>query len=116
MVLGLTGAWLFPRPRLSFGSLFPHFFFTQLKYRGGEWDPNPLFVEAIVDELELRTSIDARKERRVREISDPDLFFCPFLYMAGRYPFDPFTPQEREILEQSCNRIAGILNRSHGQI
>ena len=98
MVLGITGGCIFSRPSLSFGALFPHFFFTQLKYRGGEWDPNPLFVEAIVEELELRTSIDARKERRVREISDPDLFFCPFLYMAGRYGFDPFTPQEREIL------------------
>ncbi|MFB0508691.1 MAG: DUF4159 domain-containing protein, partial [Thermodesulfobacteriota bacterium] len=98
MVLYLSGGWILPRPNLSFGSLFPHFFFTQLKYRGGEWDPNPLFVEAIVEELELRTSIDAGKKRRVMALSDPDLFFCPFLYMAGRYAFEPFTQQEREIL------------------
>ncbi len=88
------------RPNLSFGFLFPHFFFTQLKYRGGEWDPNPLFVEAIVEELELRTSIDAWRKRRVMALSDPDLFFCPFLYMAGRYAFEPFTRQEREILRR----------------
>jgi hypothetical protein len=98
MGLAITGGWIFSRLNLSFGALFPHFFFAQLKYRGGEWDPNPLFVEAIVEELELRTSIDARTDRRVIEITDPDLFFCPFLYMAGRYAFEPFTQQEREIL------------------
>jgi hypothetical protein len=100
MVLGLMARWGLFRPRLSLGSSFPHFFFTQLKYRGGEWDPNPLFAEAIVEELELRTSIDALKERRVVTLSDPDLFFSPFLYMAGRYAFEPFTEQEREILRR----------------
>ena len=99
-VLYLSGGWILSRPNLSSGSPFPHFFFTQLKYRGGEWDPNPLFVEAIVEELELRTSIDAGKERRVMALSDPDLFFCPFLYIAGRYEFEPFTQQEREILRR----------------
>lgn len=100
IALGFTGGSVFSQPSLSFGSLFPHFFFTQLKYRGGKWDPNPLFVDAIVEELELRTSIDAKKERRVMEISDPDLFFSPLLYMAGRYAFEPFTQQEREILRR----------------
>jgi hypothetical protein len=99
-VLSLTAGCILCRPIPSFGALFPHFFFTQIKYRGGEWDPNPLFVEAIVEELELRTSIDAGKERRVISLPDPDLFFCPFLYMAGRYEFEPFTGEEREILRR----------------
>lgn len=100
MTLGLAGSGILSWPKISLGSLFPRFFFTQLKYRGGGWDPNPLFAEAIVEELELRTSIDARKERRVMELSSPDLFFCPFLYMAGRYEFEAFTQQEREILRR----------------
>ena len=100
MVLAFSGSLVFPRAHLSWGASFPHFFFTQLKYRGGEWDPNPLFTAAIVEELELRTSIDAWKERRVMTLSDPDLFFAPLLYMAGRYEFNPFTPQEREILSR----------------
>ena len=95
-----AGGWIISRPKFSFGSLFPHFFFTQLKYRGGEWDPNSGFVEAIVEELELRTSIDARKQRSVIELTDPDLFFSPLLYMAGRYEFEPFTQPEREILRR----------------
>ena len=100
MALAFSGSWVFPRVHFSLGASFPHFFFTQLKYRGGEWDPNPLFTEAIVEELELRTSVDAWKERRVMTLSDPDLFFSPLLYMAGRYEFNPFTRQEREILRR----------------
>jgi hypothetical protein len=95
---GLAAGFFFSGPKFLSGASFPHFFFAQLKYRTGEWDPNPQFAEAIIEELELRTSIDGMKERRVTTLSDPDLFFCPFLYMAGKYEFDPFTPQERETL------------------
>jgi hypothetical protein len=100
MALGLLWGSILSRPTFSFGARYPHFFFAQLKYRGGEWDPNPLFAEAITEELELRTSIDAGKERRIIELSDPDLFYCPFLYMAGRYAFEPFTLPERDMLRR----------------
>jgi hypothetical protein len=100
LALALAGGRTLFEPTLSSGAPFPHFFFAQLRYRGGEWDPNPLFAEAIVEELELRTSIDAMKERRVLTLADPGLFFSPFLFMAGRYEFEPFTPQEREILRR----------------
>lgn len=86
--------------RVCAESRFPDFFFTQVRYRGGTWDPNPLFLEAIAEELELRTSIDVARERRVVDLSDLDLFFCPFLYLAGKYEFEPFTTQEREILRR----------------
>jgi len=98
--LGLCAGLLSFRPRLSLSASFPQFFFTQIKYRGGEWDPNPQFAEAIIEELELRTSIDGMRERRVTTLSDADLFFYPFLYMAGKYEFDPFTPEERETLRR----------------
>jgi len=98
--LALACGVFFPQRRVCAESTYPHFFFTQLRYRGGAWDPNPQFVEAMVEELELRTSIDAAKERRVVDLSDADLFFSPFLFMAGKYEFEPFTPQEREILRR----------------
>ena len=100
LVLGVTAGLLTHGPKILQGASFPHFFFTQLKYRGGDWDPNPQFVEPIIEELELRTSIDSLKERRVTTLSDADLFFYPFLYMAGKYEFDPLTSQEREILRR----------------
>jgi len=98
--LQMAAGMLLLRPRFLQGGPFPQFFFGQLKYRGGEWDPNPQFVEAMVEELELRTSIDASRERRTMMLSDPDLFFCPFLYMAGKYEFEPFSLQEREMLKR----------------
>jgi len=98
--LGLAAGFFCLSPKSLLSASFPDFFFAQLKYRGGEWDPNPQFAEAIIEELELRTSIDGMKERRVTTLSDPDLFFYPFLYMAGKYEFDPFTPQERETLRR----------------
>jgi hypothetical protein len=96
--LVVGGGLLFSRQRLYGESSFSHFFFTQIRYRGVAWDPNPQFVEAMVEELELRTSIDAARERRVTDLSDPDFFFSPFLFMAGKYEFEPLSPQEREIL------------------
>jgi len=98
--LGLVVRLLLHGPRPLLCAPLPHFFFAQLKYRGGEWDPNPQFVSAMIEELELRTSINGSKERRVTTLLDPDLFFYPFLYMAGRYEFDPFTREERDVLRR----------------
>ncbi len=98
--LSLTAGLFFSGPKSLLSASFPHFFFAQLKYRGGEWDPNANFVEPIIEELELRTSIDGLKQRRVTSLSDPDLFYYPLLYMAGRYEFEPFTAQERETLRR----------------
>lgn len=97
---GFAAGLLSHSPRILLGASFPHFFFAQLKYRGGDWDPNPSFAEPIIEEMELRTSIDGIKERRIITVADSDLFFCPFLYMAGKYEFDPFTPPEREVLRR----------------
>ena len=41
----------------SRGASFPQFFFAQIHYRGGEWDPNPQYVKPMIEELELRTSV-----------------------------------------------------------
>ena len=98
--LSLVAGWIFFDRRLSLAAPFPQFFFAQLKYRGGEWDPNPGFVEPIIEELELRTSVDGLKVRRITTFSDPDLLYAPFLYMAGKYEFEPFTSQERETLRR----------------
>ena len=97
--LGLTGLVLM-NPLKALSASFPQFYFTQLKYQGGEWDPNPQFIEPIIEELELRTSIRASRQRRITTVSDPNLFFHPFLYMAGKYEFESFTPKEHEILRR----------------
>lgn len=88
------------RLRSAWASTFPQFYITQLRYRGNEWDPNPQFTDALLEELELRTSIAALKERRVIGPTDPSLFFSPLLYMAGRHEFDPWTATERDALKR----------------
>jgi hypothetical protein len=96
----LVTGMLFPRGKALGSSPFPQFFFAQVKYRGGEWDPNPQFVGAMIEELELRTSIDALPDRRITTLADPNLFFYPFLYLAGKYEFEPFTQEERDTLRR----------------
>lgn len=99
LIAGAAGL-LLGNPRQVTSARYPHFFLAQIRYRGGDWDPNPQFAEPIVEELELRTSIEALKERRVITLSDPELFYCPFLYMTGKYEFEPFGPAERERLRR----------------
>jgi hypothetical protein len=98
--IGLLAALVLGRIPQAKGASLPQFSISQIRYRGGEWDPNPQFVEAIVEELETRTSITAASQRRIITISDQELFFCPLLYMAGTGSFDQWTPQERDILRR----------------
>ena len=79
--LTLAGGLFFPALKLPQCASFAQFFFAQIKYRGGEWDPNPQFVEAIVEELELRTSIKALPERRIVNLGRPE----PFLLSLPLY-------------------------------
>ncbi|MBI5439643.1 MAG: DUF4159 domain-containing protein [Deltaproteobacteria bacterium] len=100
LALALAARALLPGRGALAESRFPHLFLTQLRYRGGTWDPNPLFLEALAEEVELRTSIDLSRERRTAELSDRKLFFAPFLFLAGRYEFQPWTAAERAILRR----------------
>jgi hypothetical protein len=72
------------------------FVFAQIKYRGGDWNPHPLSVSPLMAELVRRTSIEAGAVRHEVKLTDPDLFSYPFLYIAGKYDFEPFSPQEVE--------------------
>ncbi|MGH7929915.1 MAG: DUF4159 domain-containing protein, partial [Candidatus Binatia bacterium] len=70
------------------------FVFAQIKYRGGDWNPHPLAVAPLMEELMLRTSVEAAIEKHEVSLTDRDLFNYPFLYMTGKYEFDPFTQEE----------------------
>ena len=76
------------------------FVFAQVKYRGGDWNPHPLAVTPLMEELMQRTSVEAAATRREITLTDPDLFSYPFLYVTGKYDFDPFTQDELEILRR----------------
>ncbi|MGH7845229.1 MAG: DUF4159 domain-containing protein [Candidatus Binatia bacterium] len=76
------------------------FVFSQIRYRGGDWDPHPLGATPLLEELMLRTSIAASPTRREIGLEDPDLFAHPFLYITGKYDFDPFTTAETDTLRR----------------
>lgn len=76
------------------------FVFAQLKYRGGDWNPHPLAVTPLMEELMLRTSVEAATVRHEVTLQDQDLFNYPFLYIAGKYEFEPFTQDEVEVLRR----------------
>ena len=65
------------------------FTFAQIKYRGGDWNPHPLAVTPLLEELMARTSVEAANAKREVTLSDRDLFNYPFLYLAGKYEFEP---------------------------
>jgi hypothetical protein len=76
------------------------FVFAQLKYRGGDWNPHALATAPLLEELMQRTSVEAAPARRDMALTDPELFANPFLYMSGKYDFEPFTSEEIDILRR----------------
>ncbi len=76
------------------------FVFAQIKYRGGDWNPHPLSVTPLMEELMARTSVEAATARHEVTLTDRDLFNYPFLYLAGKYEFDPFAQEEIENLRR----------------
>lgn len=76
------------------------FTFAQVRYRGGDWNPHPLSVTPLVEELMARTSVEAAAARRDVSLADRDLFHYPFLYLTGKYEFEPFNGEEIEVLRR----------------
>lgn len=79
---------------------YVQFQFAQIQYSGGDWDPRPRAVPPLMDELMRRTSVVAAEERRVLQLSDPELFSFPFLYISGKYDFQAFSEDEIETLRR----------------
>src|SRR4026208_157584 len=76
------------------------FVFAQIKYRGGDWNPHPLSVTPLMEELMARTSVGGAAARHEVTLVDRDLFNYPFLYLAGKYEFEPFAQEEIDNLRR----------------
>ncbi len=75
-----------------------NFSFAQLKYPGGNWDPNPLAWEGLYPFLTGVTNIHPEKERRVLELSNMEIFEHSFIVISGDSGFPPFTEGEEQKL------------------
>ena len=101
--LGLLGAGRLPRAAKAAQSSENRrlqFVFAQIKYRGGDWNPHPLSVAPLMEELMIRTSVEAAPARHEVTLTDRDLFNYPFLYLTGKYEFEPFSAEEIETLRR----------------
>jgi hypothetical protein len=76
------------------------FTFSQLIYRGGNWNPHRNASKELMYELMRRTSVEASVEKVNVKLTDEALFNSPFLYMTGNQEFEPFTDQEIEMLRR----------------
>lgn len=86
------GIGIFTLPFLGFGEP-SKFHFAQIIY-GGQWDPHPRAFRRLMASLDSRTSVETSPERKGLRIRDSDLFYYPFLYLAGKEGFEPFTEDE----------------------
>lgn len=93
-------------PFLGFGEA-SRFHFTQLIYRG-EWDPRPRAYKRLMASVDLRTSVETSFYRNTLKVEDPKLFHNPFLYMAGKEGFEPFTEEEQKKLRRFL-KLGGTL-------
>ncbi|MDH5173638.1 MAG: DUF4159 domain-containing protein [Elusimicrobiota bacterium] len=93
------------------------FVFSQLRYKGADWDPYPTAYKEILHYLTTTTSVRAQTARRELSLSDAELFLSPFLYMSGKEEFAPFTAQEIENLRRylSCGGLLLIDDASGGR-
>jgi len=72
------------------------FIFAQVMHQG-DWDPHQNAVSNFIKKIKDDTSSDAKLRRVKIDLSSPDLFSYPFLYMTGHYDFK-FSEQERKNL------------------
>ena len=66
----------------------PDFTPAQLRYSGGRWQEYSTAMPSFLDEVRKRTSIETAQDAAAVDISSPEIFEHPFLYMSGRYEFE----------------------------
>ena len=70
----------------------PGFFFAQLAYGNDlSWNPHPTAARSLMEIMVRRTSVPASPDRVDLRLSDPKLFYHPFIYWTGSREFEPFT-------------------------
>ncbi|MFH1824802.1 MAG: DUF4159 domain-containing protein [Candidatus Firestonebacteria bacterium] len=84
---------------LSFASK-DNFFFIQLKYNGGNYDPNPGSWPEIYDFIITTTNIHSAKERKEITLNNDEIFNYPFLVITGDSEFNKFSDRDIETLKR----------------
>ncbi|KFA93415.1 DUF4159 domain-containing protein [Archangium violaceum] len=75
-------------------------FIPAVARHGGRWDTRLSGLRRITWELQRRTSVEVLPDARPFELSSPELFEYPFLYLGGDGAFPPFSEAEVENLRR----------------
>ncbi|MEW5766802.1 MAG: DUF4159 domain-containing protein [bacterium] len=71
-------------PAASYPAEQTNFVFTVIKYGGGgDWYNGLSGVRNFLGELNKRTNVKASPKEKVLELTNPDLFYSPFVYING---------------------------------
>jgi hypothetical protein len=70
----------------------------QIKYKNRHFNPHPTAIDSLLGQIERRTSIDTNRGSLQIELSHPNLYQYPFVYMAGSGEFEIFSSSELERL------------------
>jgi len=70
----------------------------RIKYRGGNDNPRPEALRSLLAQITRRTSIEVNREPVELNISDPELFRHPFIYMGGDEKFELFPEKDLKVL------------------
>jgi len=76
------------------------FVFSQLMYKGGNWDPYPSMFRELEYFVTTTTSIKFYPEMKNVRLRDDAIFNSPFLYIAGNGEFDELSDEEIEMLRR----------------
>ncbi|HLV60575.1 MAG TPA: DUF4159 domain-containing protein [Fredinandcohnia sp.] len=100
LTVGLLALVLFalPQAALAFGET-SRLVFAQGRYEG-DWNPRPLALRRLAFEVATRTSIATLPQEKVFPLDAEDLFYHPFLYLAGTEPLPPLSRAEVENLRR----------------
>jgi hypothetical protein len=77
---------------------YSNFTLPRILYQGGNNNPRPEALRSLLAQVARRTSIEVNREPVALNISDPDLFQYPFIYMGGDDAFDPFPEKDLKVL------------------
>jgi hypothetical protein len=88
------------------------FVFATVRYESGNWDSAPLVPANLIHSIAQYTSIPVAPQGVIVDLSSPELFRFPFVYMTGHLPVR-FSPQESANLRAYVERGGFIFVDDH---
>ena len=88
------------------------FVFATLRYESGNWDSAPLVPQNLIHSLALYTDLPVEPEGVVVDLSSPEIFHYPVLYLTGHLPVR-FSAEEARNLERYVKRGGFVFMDDH---